>query len=440
MRFLILAAALSVAPIAILASSRVPVSILADPKVAIREATPARKVTGTPTYDEVEPILKANCVPCHQAGEVAPFSLEGFRNASQFASMNARVVAERRMPPWKPTEAGVFHGERRLTEAEIEIIRHWADAGAPRGSYEPTPRSDEPENVIARSSKTKWRVGTPDKILTIPRPYLVRAEAEDTYRYFVVKNPFAETRWLRAAELQPGNTKVVHHATIFLDSSGKSLRLASTQQDGQEGYSASGGPQFKPTSVVGFWAPGMESRELPTGTAFELKPGASFVVQVHYTSTGKDETDQWKLGLYTGSTPPEKLMRVSSVESFIVDLPAGQKDCAVMQSLPINQDIELQAVMPHAHQLGKLLTAIVQLPDGREKKLIEIKDWDPAWQSLYWYKAPIKIPRGSVLRFRVIYDNSDDNPRNPFHPPHEIHWGEDAKAEMCLFVFLYTTR
>jgi hypothetical protein len=33
------------------------------------------------------------------------------------------------------------------------------------------------------------------------------------------------------------------------------------------------------------------------------------------------------------------------------------------------------------------------------------------------------------------YDNSENNPHNPVHPPVRIHWGEETKDEMAL-VFL----
>ena len=44
---------------------------------------------------------------------------------------------------------------------------------------------------------------------------------------------------------------------------------------------------------------------------------------------------------------------------------------------------------PHAHYLGKDVQSIAKFPDGTERELIHIKDWDINWQSVYQYKQPV---------------------------------------------------
>ena len=83
---------------------------------------------------DIAPIIYKHCASCHHEGEVAPFPLITYEDASKRARLIAEVTRTRLMPPWKPV-AGYNHfgGERRLTEAEIQTIQRWAATGAREG-------------------------------------------------------------------------------------------------------------------------------------------------------------------------------------------------------------------------------------------------------------------------------------------------------------------
>lgn len=72
------------------------------------------------------------------------------------------------------------------------------------------------------------------------------------------------------------------------------------------------------------------------------------------------------------------------------------------------------------------------LPDGTVKPIIWIKDWDFDWQDQYQYQKPVHLPQGTKLEMEAIYDNSEDNPRNPNNPPKLVTWGEQKTDEMAL--------
>ena len=75
------------------------------------------------------------------------------------------------------------------------------------------------------------------------------------------------------------------------------------------------------------------------------------------------------------------------------------------------------------------------LPDGSEKPLIWIRNWDWDWQDQYHYVEPLHIPRGSKVRMQFAYDNSADNIKNPSSPPARVRWGEQTHDEMALVFF-----
>jgi hypothetical protein len=85
-------------------------------------------------YVDVQPILEKNCVSCHTAGGIAPFSLETPEAAVKRASQIAAIVQSGSMPPWPPgSDSPAFLNPRKLGEASKQMLVDWAKAGAPLG-------------------------------------------------------------------------------------------------------------------------------------------------------------------------------------------------------------------------------------------------------------------------------------------------------------------
>src|SRR5207249_3107704 len=113
---------------------------------------------GVPTYArDVAPILRVKCESCHRPGEVAPFSLQTYRQASAWAADVKRYTQNGVMPPWKPTPGyGDFKEAdvHTLSARERAVLASWADAGAPQGNLKQTP----PPQKFAQG----WQLGEPD--------------------------------------------------------------------------------------------------------------------------------------------------------------------------------------------------------------------------------------------------------------------------------------
>jgi hypothetical protein len=100
----------------------------------------------------------------------------------------------------------------------------------------------------------------------------------------------------------------------------------------------------------------------------------------------------------------------------------------------LTEDVTLYNLVPHMHLLGKKIELTAQVPGGKEESLIRIDEWDYNWQEMYQLRQPRSLPKGTTLRLRASYDNSADNPLNPFDPPQTVRLGEQTTNEMC-FVF-----
>ena len=378
-----------------------------------------------PTYNKhVAPILWKNCAGCHRPGEVGPFSLLTYKDASRRATDLALITSERRMPPWKAEPGfGEFHDERRLSDADIQTIAHWAEDGALEGDPKDLPPSPKfPEG---------WQLGTPDLVLKVAESFRVPADGRDTYRCFVIPIPINGDKTVAAVEFRPGNRKIVHHALLFLDSTGMARKK--DEADPAPGYASFGGPGILPTGGLGGWAPGAMPRCLPDGVGRLLRKGSDLVLQIHYHPDGKPETDQSTVGIYFTNKPVKSIVTGIAVRSRNLDIPAGETRWHVSaESAPLPVNARAIGITPHMHYIGIEMKVVAETTDGKAVPLIWIKDWDFNWQGQYQFRTPVVLPKGTVIRLDAYYDNSADNPRNPSNPPKRVRWGEQTTDEMCL--------
>src|SRR6202046_959004 len=379
-----------------------------------------------PTFNkDIAPILYANCATCHRPGEVAPFPLLNYQDASKRAALIAGAVSGRFMPPWKAEPGfGDFAGERRLTDAQIALIKDWAKGGAPEGEASTKPAPPK--------FTDGWQGGQPDQVLTIPVKYSLAADGADQYRCFVLPTGLDHDVYLDGTEFRPDNRRIVHHALVFLDASGKARELAAASPDGS--YACFGGPGFPAAGLIGGWAPGLTPLPHDPALSQPIRKGMDVVIQIHYHPSGKPEQDQSSLGL-SFSGPPTKGRTSILLFDHHLDIAPGDSSYVAKASITLPRDIQLAGVTPHAHYLCKDMKVTATLPDGSTKPLIWIKDWDFNWQNAYRYRTPLDLPKGPRVDLEYPYDNSENNPHNPVHPPVRIHWGEETKDEMAL-VFL----
>lgn len=325
------------------------------------------------------------------------------------------------MPPWKPEPGfGDFEGSRRLTDAQIQTFQQWVAQGMPRG--------DPADSPPVPHFPDAWYLGKPDLVVGLSQPFHVPAGPNDLYRCFVIPVNQPQDRYVAAFELRPGNAPVVHHAIVVEDSYGAAQRL---QGDSPSGYPCFGSFGFPVPGYLGVWVPGAVPKPWPAGVAKLIRKGSGLVLQVHFHPDGKPEQSQLQIGLYFAQQPINKIPSDFAVGSQALEIPPGDSAYKVESYGYLPQDVDALGVIPHAHLLGKEVKATATLPDGTIKPLIWIKHWDFNWQEEYRYKTPLFLPQGTRIDVQWTYDNSENNPRNPNHPPKVVTWGEQSTDEMC---------
>jgi hypothetical protein len=359
---------------------------------------------------DVAPIVLRRCVSCHSTGNIAPHIYGKFDDLALRADQIRADMLVKRMAPWHAdARFGVFGNDVALTPAESSTLHAWARDGAPRGT------GADPLVTAPPPAGGDWPLGTPDVIVTIPKQDLP-ARGIIEYRYLTVQVPTTSDKWVRAAIVKPGNLRAVHHALVF-DGTVIDVLLNS---GGLGGFFAG-------------YVPGMQQTWFPEGTGKRLKLGTPITLQMHYTTTGEAETDQTQVGFYFAATPPERELFTKAAVDTALAIPPGAADYAREATFTASatRDVMLYELNPHMHYRGKRFRFEAVYPNGTSEVLLNVPQYDFAWQSQYRLAQPKRLPAGTAIRVSGAFDNSAQNPANP-DPRGTVRFGEQTSDEMFI--------
>lgn len=386
------------------------------------QAAGAARAPGTPTFArDVAPILYRSCTPCHRPGQPVPFALVSYQDARRRAQLIAAATRDGVMPPWQPEQSSeTFADARRLPPRDVDTLARWASAGAPEGN----PADLPPPPRFADG----WTMGTPSHVVRFERPYLLDSSGPDQVHTFVIPSGVLERRFVRAIAFDPGTTQAIHHANIKIDTSRSSRWL--DEQDPSLGYEGAGGrgAHFPDGHFLG-WTPGQSPR-VTDEAPWQIDPGADLVVELHLTPTGKPEQVQPAVALYFTDRQPRLSPYMIRLGRQDLDIRPGDAAYRAEDRYTLPVDVQLLAVQPHAHSLATSVRGTATLPDGTRRPLITVTRWNPRWQDVYRYAAPVPLPKGTTIAVEYTFDNSGANPRNPHVPPARVTFGQSASAEM----------
>ncbi len=370
---------------------------------------PAAVTLDAPTfYADVLPIIHENCASCHQpsglnmGGNVAPFSLLTFEDASRRARMIASAVREGRMPPWSAADMhkGTFSNERILEDGEKATLIAWAEAGAPAG--DPAVAPPVPEFLTAAVAMNGWTRGEPDLIIEFAEDFCLDDDLRDIYVDLpatITAEMLPEDRWIKSVEYRNG--PAVHHII----------------------------------SAVGGLVPGAAPRVYDDGYSRVMRAGPREVMfNMHFNKEpgpGTAVCTNIQAGIIF-KEPGEEISHVTGGNGLFIMpilIPAGASSYSASREYTFEEDVELLSFMPHMHLRGKAALYEITYPDGKHETLLHVPNYAFNWQHTYKFAEPPKIPAGSVLRFTLWWDNSEDNPNNPY-PTVDVKWGRPTHAEM----------
>ena len=403
-----------------------------------------------PTFNkDVAPIFFKRCAGCHRPNDIAPMSLLDYKSARPWAKSIKSSVTARKMPPWfADPRFGHFSNDARLSDGELRTIQAWADGGAPEGDTKDLPAA--PKFVEG------WAMGKPDAVIDIGEDYEV-TPGEDAYEHFVVDSKFKEGKWVRAAEIRPGNRQVVHHVHVLVvQDSVEAMAAASTSnmpglsqfilREGKLSRIKKDAPVWNDACAdklpnlplltgaqeggLAAFLPGRPPDLFPEGSAKWVPAGAKLEFVVHYARvSGKRQKDRTSVGLYFLDAPPRQVLRRMDLRNFFMQIPAGAGNHEVRRCYDFESDRYLLSFTPHMHYRGKDATYELVRPNGKREMLLAVPRYDFNWQLVYRLKEPVFVEKGSRLVVTVHYDNSANNKANP-DPKETVRWGDKSEEEM----------
>ncbi len=358
-------------------------------------------------------IIYKHCANCHAEEQAAPFPLTSYESVVEHAAMIAEVVRNETMPPWYATKGhGEFQNDASLSPTEHRQLLTWLSNGLPAGNLAEAPKSPKPNT-------SPWRIGEPDLVITMLEEHTIPATGIIPYRYTVLPYLFLNETWVEAFEIRPENKAVVHHCNMaYVTSDGAGEETFIT------GYVPGGQP--------------MDLGRFQNNVAFRIPAGAGLGLQIHYTTTGKEETSRIQVGIRF----PKQAVR-EQVRHFLLDprrwtIPPFDPAYKVSAVHELDRDATILGLFTHMHVRGRDMTYTALTPGQKPEILLQIPNFNFEWQLGYEIAAGKKqLPKGTRIQAVAHFDNSPFNPFNP-DPAVPVKYGLQTADEMFNGFVFYT--
>ncbi len=391
---------------------------------------------------DVAPILQEKCQQCHQPNSIAPMSLITFEDARPWArSMKQRVIT-RQMPPWHiDPSVGVheFKNDMSLTDAQIDTIVRWVDAGAPEGN----PRDMPPPKPLVTDNE--WQAvrdgfGPPDLVIRSSE-YTMPAQHQDVWYRPMSDIPLTEPRWAKLVEIRPTALKgrrIVHHSIAYLVlnndpeavNTGTANGFASAASDPLPIDLVNRRPQLME------WAIGKGYDQFREGTGKLILPGEKISWDQHLHAVGEEITSGSEIGIWfypKGQEPKKRSYLIAFTalrKQESLDIPPNS--IATSDGFTVlKENTLITNFQPHFHLRGKAMQVEAILPDGTNQIVSYVGKFNFNWMTNYIYAddaAPV-FPKGTVIHVSAWYDNTRANLFNP-DPDQWVGYGDRTVDEM----------
>ena len=167
--------------------------------------------------------------------------------------------------------------------------------------------------------------------------------------------------------------------------------------------------------------------------AYKIPGGSSLVLQIHYTTTGKEEQSLISVGFRYPQKGVDKITHHLLLDPRDIAIPPGDPMWRLSAAQTIPASVTLLGMFAHLHVRGRDMTFIAETAGGQRETLLQIPNYNFDWQLAY--ECRNRLPAGTKIEAIAHFDNSKFNVYNP-DPDRKVPYGAQTYDEMFNgFVF-----
>ena len=370
--------------------------------------------------DDVRPILRRYCMPCHNPKGSAPdyIDLTTYGNDAKPGARAWGVAIEEelltgRMPPWTADPRyDHFRNSRRMSQREIDIVVAWVQGGGPQGPRRNLPPPPE-------FTEEEWVLGVPDLVVE-PAAETVVASGQQTARQRErLAVELEQDAWITGYEFRPQHPGVVYRMAAWVhdpeDAPPEQLEVEvqvpydpfrdEDEPEPTRTRTATAGPHF-----LGQWLRGDDPVLLPDGAGKRLRPGATIELLVEYRRRPNDDSrievhDHSSLGLFLARSEDEVELWVESAQAGgEVTLKGRRAARPQTASTTLSERARLIGLHPDVGDRLASMEVRVHFPDQRVQTVLYVPAYDPEFPATYLFEEPVHAPPGTRVELVGSFD------------------------------------
>ena len=399
--------------------------------------------------EDVRPILRRYCMPCHNPKGSAPdyIDLTTYGNDAKPGARAWAVAIEEelmtgRMPPWTAdARYDHFRNSRRMSQQEIDILVAWVQGGGPQG-----PRRNLPPPL--EFTEEEWVLGYPDLVLEPAGETVLEGGRQTALHRETLAVELEEDAWITGYEFRPQHPGVVYRMAAWIqepeDAEPEQLEVEvqvpydpfrdEDEPEPTRMRTATAGPQF-----LGQWLRGDDPVLLPDGAGKRLRAGSKVELVVEYRRRPNDDSrieirDRSSLGLFLAQTEDEVELWVESQRAGgEVALKGRRAARPQTASVTLAERARLIGLHPHVGDRLASMEVRVHFPDRRVQTVLYVPEYDPEFPSSYLFQEAIHAPPGTRVELIGSFDTGREGKgRETIVQPFALHVDYELDDHLVL--------
>jgi hypothetical protein len=261
--------------------------------------------------------------------------------------------------------------------------------------------------LFACSGPPGGSVSTAEAFLFRTEPFVLRGGEE---RFLCYAHTLGEE--LVVDRIDFGSNRLVHH-----------LLLIQTTVAEPEGFSECA-VLFRPGWLPMFGAATAATRlQMPEGVGMVLPRGTQILLQLHLLNPAPTEArGVVEVALHKSARRDVESVGLVAFGRPELMLPPRQASQSV-HTCSVPEALEIFAVLPHMHYLGKSLVFEIGSSDSELREVYRRQPW--SFDDQYLDPITLSLPRGTRARVTCTFENTTDR---------TVTFGESSNDEMCFLV------